>query len=70
VKPIEYKLQYDSRGGLSHLELWQNGQHIKLSLALKSPTPVGYKWDEVKYIIDQIAAKVQKESLESGPIYE
>lgn len=53
-KPIVYKFVMDSDGLVSGVELWQNGQHITISMSFPSTKKNGYRWCEIKDFLDSV----------------
>lgn len=51
---ITYKFVLNSDGTLLGVELWQNGQHITISMAAEGTHKNGYRWREVKEFLDNI----------------
>lgn len=65
MNPITYKQVIDHKGTLQGIELWQGDQHITISLEMKGLHSSGYKWEEVKSMIEsmqnELYTKMQQE---------
>jgi len=70
MNAITYKVCIDNKGTTRGVELWQDGQHITISLEIPGQTPSGYKWTEVKASIDKIAEDVKAQVMRSLVGYE
>lgn len=55
LKPITYKFVMDMNGLLCGIELWQNGQHITISMMAEGTRKNGYRWAEVKEFLDTVS---------------
>jgi hypothetical protein len=62
IKPIQYRRVYNEKGDFEQLELSQDGNVIQISLAHPTPHYSGYRWDEVKDIIDKHQKAVTSET--------
>ena len=54
LKPITYKFVMDMNGLIRGVELWQNGQHITISMMAKGTRKNGYRWSEIKEFLDTV----------------
>ncbi len=61
MKPITYKQVLDSEGYLKALELHQDGQSITITLSTGGTHYAGYRWEEVRAVIDNLQTKAQKD---------
>lgn len=64
MKPVTYKLVMDSKGTISGVELWQNGQHISVSLETAGLMNNGYRWVEVHAAVNNL----RKLAYENTPV--
>lgn len=55
MTPITYKQVLDSKGSLTALELWQDGEHITISLGAGETHFSGHRWYEIKKVIDRLS---------------
>ena len=44
----------DANGLICGVELWQNGQHILISMSSWSARKNGYRWCEIKDFLDSV----------------
>lgn len=66
---ITYKRVYTDNGDFSHLELWQGGQHVEISLAAEGSHFNARRWEEIKKIVDNIQNISREEARKGDPIY-
>lgn len=55
MEKITYKQVLDTEGDVEYLELWQGENFIKISLSSHGTHTNGYRWEEVKKVVDFIA---------------
>lgn len=70
MEQITYKQVLNSEGSLEALELWQGNSYITISFAAKGTHRSGYRWSEIKEVIDELSdrAKVQAGAVTPGSI--
>jgi len=61
MQPLIYKQVLDHENNLMGLELWQGSQYITVSLRGSTSNKAGYKWDEVRDFVDNLAEKSRKQ---------
>ena len=62
MSPITYKQVLDKEGSLVGLELHQDGRYIEISLGAKAQHYGGFRWYEIKKVIDELQQRAFKDA--------
>lgn len=62
MQPITYKFVMDMDGLIRGVELWQNDQHITISMMAKGTRKNGYRWVEIRDFLDTVKLPVYQDA--------
>jgi hypothetical protein len=70
MNPLQYRKVYDSSGSFTSLQLIQNGQVINISLAGKGTHFAGFRWHEIKEVVDRFQDEAFNEAQNTARVKE